>query len=84
MFRIGPPTAHVDVTTKIDGIGSFERAWSRRSRGEFFGAKTAFLSIEDMLRTKRAAGRPKDLGDIVWLESELLRRRARKRGPSRD
>jgi len=27
MFRIGPPSAHVDVTPKIDGIGSFDRAW---------------------------------------------------------
>ena len=23
MFRIGPPSAHVDVTTKVDGIGAF-------------------------------------------------------------
>lgn len=75
MFRIGPPSAHVDVTTKIDGIGDFERAWKRRSRGEFFGVPVGYLSIEDMQRTKRAAGRPKDLGDLAWLAGELARRR---------
>src|SRR5687767_12124133 len=53
MFRIGPPTAHVDVTTKIDGIADFERVWRSRSRGEFFGVPVGYLSIEDMQRTKR-------------------------------
>lgn len=75
MFRIGPPSAHVDVTTKIDGIGDFDRAYARRAKGTFFGIPTSFLSIEDMLRTKRAAGRPKDFGDIAWLEQEKARRR---------
>lgn len=74
MFRIGPPSAHVDVTTKIDGIGDFERAWKRRSRGEFFGVPVGYLSLGDMQRTKRAAGRPKDLGDLAWLSGELARR----------
>jgi len=77
MFRIGPPSAHVDVTTKIDGIGDFERAWSRRSRGEFFGVPVGYLSLDDMLRTKRAAGRPKDLGDLAWLSERIARRRGR-------
>jgi len=78
MFRIGPPSAHVDVTTKIDGIADFERAWTRRSRGEFFGVSVAYLSLEDMRRTKRAAGRPKDLGDAAWLAVEIARRRQRR------
>lgn len=73
MFRIGPPSAHVDVTTKVDGIADFEGVWKRRSRGEFFGVKVAFLGLDDMLRTKRAAGRPKDFGDIAWLEAERRR-----------
>jgi hypothetical protein len=75
MFRIGPPTAHVDVTTKIDGIADFERAWRSRSKGQFFGVAVGYLSLEDMQRTKRAAGRPKDLGDVAWLAAEIARRR---------
>jgi len=75
MFRIGPPSCHVDVTTKIDGIANFERAWARRSSGEFFGVRVAFLSLEDMARTKRAAGRPKDVADAAWLAEEIARRR---------
>jgi hypothetical protein len=87
MFRIGPPSAHVDVTTKIDGIADFDRVWTRRSKGEFFGVPVGFLSLEDMLRTKRAAGRPKDIGDVAWLEEETARRArrtvARRGKPSR-
>jgi hypothetical protein len=74
MFRIGPPSAHVDVTTKIDGIGDFRLAWKRRSKGEFFGVPVSYLSLDDMLKTKRAAGRPKDLGDVAWLIAEKARR----------
>jgi hypothetical protein len=79
MFRIGPRSAHVDVTTRVDGIGDFEIVWRRREPGEFFGVPVSYLSLADMLRTKRAAGRPKDLGDVAWLEAELHRRRSRGR-----
>lgn len=75
MFRIGPPSAHVDVTTKIDGIADFERVWASRAKGTFFGVPVGYLSLADMLRTKRAAGRAKDLGDVAWLEAEIRRRR---------
>ena len=83
MFRIGPPAAHVDVTTKVDGIADFNRAWERRSKGEFFGVPVGYLSLADMLRTKRAAARPKDAGDIVWLEEEAARRARRHVGRRR-
>jgi hypothetical protein len=77
MFRIGPPSAHVDVTTKVHGLADFERIWRSRSRGEFFGTPVGYLSLEDMLRTKRATGRAKDLGDVEWLMAEITRRRGR-------
>lgn len=79
MFRIGPPSAHVDVTTKIDGIADFAGAWKRRSSGEFFGVRVGYLSLEDMLRTKRSAARPKDLGDVAWLTEQLAKRRRPRR-----
>lgn len=83
MFRIGPPSAHVDVTTKIDGIADFERVWERRSKGQFFGTPVDFLSLDDMLRTKRAAGRPKDLGDVAWLEEQKKRHTRARRSTER-
>ncbi|MCC6647339.1 MAG: hypothetical protein IT374_17420 [Polyangiaceae bacterium] len=72
--RVRAAAAHVDVTTKIDGVGSFDRAYARRSVGTFFGHRVGYLSLDDMLRTKRAANRPKDWGD-AFLVAERARRR---------
>ena len=65
----------MDVTTKIDGIGSFDRAFARRSIGTLFGQRVGYLSLGDMRRTKRAANRPKDWGDLAFLDQEIARRR---------
>lgn len=79
MFRVGSPSAHVDVTTKVDGIADFDAVYDLRSRGEFFGTPVGYLSLEDMLRTKRAAGRPKDIGDVAWLSNAIAARRERRK-----
>ena len=69
MVRIGGALVHVDITTKIQGIAAFEGVWQRRVRGDLLGEKTAFMSTKDLLRTKRAANRAKDQGDIAFLET---------------
>ncbi len=74
VHRIGGPIVHIDVTTKVDGIGDFGPIWERRARGEFFGIPVNFISIRDLLRTKRAANRPKDQGDIAYLTAALARK----------
>jgi len=37
MVRIGGPVTHIDVATKVDGLGAFEPLWVRRLRGELLG-----------------------------------------------
>lgn len=75
VVRIGGPMVHIDITTKIDGIAAFAPLWERRVRGEFLGVPTSYISARDLLRTKRAANRPKDQGDIEFLRQLLSRRR---------
>lgn len=77
MVRIGGELTHVDITTKVDGLAAFEPLWARRERGELLGEPVSYLSLHDLLRTKRAANRAKDQGDIAVLEE--LRRAARHR-----
>ena len=77
MVRIGVPVTHIDVTAKVDGLAAFEPLWERRKRGELLGEPATYLSLRDLLRTKRAANRAKDQGDIVTLEA--LQRAARGR-----
>ena len=58
----------IDVQTSTPGI-SFEDAWSRRVERDIAGTKYWLLSKKDLVESKRAAGRPKDLEDIRVLES---------------
>ena len=77
MVRVGGEMVHVDVTTKVDGLDAFEPLWARRERGELLGEPVSYLSLRDLLRTKRAANRAKDQGDIAALQE--VRKVARQR-----
>lgn len=67
VFQIGVPPVRVDVLTRIDGV-EFEGAWSRRVLVRIGSLEVPVLGRGDLLQNKRAAGRPKDLADVAWLE----------------
>jgi hypothetical protein len=68
VFQIGLPPFRIDILTAIDGV-TFEQAWPRRITIELGGQAVPVLGREDLVANKRAAGRPKDLADLAWLES---------------
>ena len=57
----------LDVQTRIPGL-SFEEACERRIETEFQGVKLYLVSREDLIRSKKASGRPRDLEDVKILE----------------
>lgn len=57
----------VDVQTSTPGL-RFADAWSRRKTVRYQGQAFFILSKEDLIRSKRAAGRPVDLEDVRLLE----------------
>jgi hypothetical protein len=63
-FRMGAPPVMVDIMPKISGVG-FEEAWSRRVdvqiEDDLF---VPFISRQDLLIAKLAAGRAQDLIDV--------------------
>lgn len=67
VYQMGLPPRRIDVLTAIDGV-AFEDAWSGKVERELGGVNLPFLGLAELIRNKRAAGRPKDLLDI-----ELLR-----------
>lgn len=68
VFQMGLPPARIDILTSITGV-TFEEAWPRRLLADVArDLKVPFLGREDLLRNKRAVGRPKDLADAAWLE----------------
>jgi hypothetical protein len=57
----------IDVQTSTKGI-AFEEAWERREVMQYEQQEFHVLSRDDLIASKRAAGRPKDLEDVRLLE----------------
>ena len=86
-FRMGREPVGVDILTAIPGV-EFDTAWSRRVE-EVFDEETnlraSFISREDLLAAKRAAGRRQDLADVEAIEkaANSQQPKASKKGPSK-
>ena len=68
-FQMGVPPVRVDVLMGIPGI-QFDECWERRMKVDFDGLKVMFISKQDLIVSKRAAGRPQDLIDADLLSQE--------------
>ena len=66
VFQIGVVPVRVDILTSISGVG-FEEAWVGRMRATVDGVTLGVLGREELIRNKRATGRPKDLLDVETL-----------------
>ncbi|MBL7223751.1 MAG: hypothetical protein ISS72_07860 [Candidatus Brocadiae bacterium] len=53
---------------------SFEQVWANKVEGQYGEAPVFYASLDDLITMKGAAGRPKDVEDLVQLR-ELKRRR---------
>src|SRR5688572_15539764 len=68
-FRMGTPPRMVDILPKISGV-DFAAAWNRRVESEIEdGLIVSFISREDLVAAKLAAGRPSDLADVSALRA---------------
>ena len=67
-LQIGVPPQRIDVLTAPTGL-LFEEAWPNRVEIAIApGLVCPFVGRDDLLRNKRAAGRPQDLADVAALE----------------
>jgi hypothetical protein len=65
-FRMGREPVGVDILTAIQGV-EFDEAWPRRVEeivDSPSGLRASFISSEDLIAAKLAAGRPQDLADV--------------------
>jgi hypothetical protein len=69
VFQIGVAPCRIDLLTAISGV-DFETAWSQRTSLNVEGLSVPCIGRADLLRNKRAVGRPRDLADVAELESE--------------
>jgi hypothetical protein len=69
VIQIGIAPRRIDILTSISGV-AFNEAWESRQGLEIDGQHVNVLSRTHLIQNKRAAGRPKDLADLAWLELE--------------
>ena len=67
VLQLGQPPNRIDLLTSIDGV-TFEEVWQGRVPGSYGAASVAYIGRRELIRNKRAAGRPQDLADLSWLE----------------
>ena len=70
IVQFGVPLNRIDLINEIDGV-AFDAAWPARVEaimvtptGEF---PIYYISLEDLIKNKHLAGRPKDMDDLPYL-----------------
>ena len=68
-YIMGRPPNQIDIITEIDGV-TFDEAWNARVPSTYAGVPVSYLGKVDLIQNKKTAGRPQDLADVAYLESE--------------
>lgn len=68
VIQLGRPPNRIDILTSAAAL-DFDEVWEARVLSEIDGLPTSYLGRAQLLRNKRAAGRPKDLADVEALEA---------------
>ena len=55
-----------DIHPYVKGI-SFDEVWNNKVKAKFGDTFAWFASLDDLIKMKKAAGRPKDLEDLKYL-----------------
>jgi hypothetical protein len=67
ILQIGVEPNRIDILTEVEGL-SFAEAWSDRQMSSYGSVPIGLLNLDDLMTSKRAAGRPQDRLDLEWLE----------------
>lgn len=69
VFQIGIPPNRIDIVTAIDGV-DFSEAWPERAETTYGDQPVPVIGKRQLVKNKRAAGRPQDLLDLKVLEGD--------------
>ena len=68
-FTLDTDLGPLDLLGEVPGLGTFDQVDAVSSELDIGGIQVAVLTVEGLVRSKRAAGRPKDLVDLGYLQS---------------
>jgi hypothetical protein len=84
VIQLGVAPVRIDLLSRIAGCPDFGAAWRNRVKARFGPMAAYYVSLEDLIRAKTAAGRPQDRVDVRLLRRakarSLPRRGAGRRG----
>jgi hypothetical protein len=69
---VGAPPSRVDILRSIPGV-DFGDAFRRRQQVDWNGVPASLIGREDLIASKRAAGRERDLRDLRTLEKAMTK-----------
>jgi hypothetical protein len=67
IIQLGFAPVRIDIITACAGI-EFRSAWKNRVRAKYGDINVFFISLDDLIRNKKAVGRDRDLLDAKYLE----------------
>lgn len=67
VIQIGVAPRRIDILTTLDAV-DFDDAWRDRAMVEVEGLMIPVIGRRDLIRNKKAVGRPQDLADVARLE----------------
>ena len=67
IFQIGVPPNRIDIVTSIDGV-EFAEAWPGHAETTYGDQPVPVIGRAELVRNKRASGRPQDLLDLEILD----------------
>ena len=68
---VGPAFRNLDIVTSLSGISSFDREYQKAVTIEIEGVRLKVLPLEDVIKSKEGAGRPKDKAVMPVLKDAL-------------
>lgn len=73
IYQIGVAPIRIDIKMDVEGL-DFKKAWKNRKKIVFGKTPVHIVGLDDLLKAKKAMGRPQDLLDI-----QKLREHSRKK-----
>jgi len=78
IIQLGVSPVRIDLLGSLSGIRDFESVWQRRIQAQYGDVEAGYLSLDDLIAAKTAAGRPQDKADLRVLRK--VRRQGRTGG----
>jgi hypothetical protein len=69
MWNLVTSAGRLDIAFEPAGVEGYEDLKKEAERFEAFGVRFLVASLDDIIRSKEAAGRPKDLDDVAVLRA---------------